>query len=100
MTAQQPVEHRGAARSGTRSADQLAYLGISFGLLAIVAFRSFVRGETSWDLLALVVVVGVGASAYDWARDERQPRGLWAYVLAIGAAVVVALAVAVVARPG
>jgi hypothetical protein len=35
-----------------------SYLALSFGLLVIVAFRSFAAGQTSWDLLALVVLGG------------------------------------------
>jgi hypothetical protein len=43
-------------------ADRLSYLVVSFGLLGAVAVRSFVNRETSWDLLALVVLGGfVGA---------------------------------------
>jgi hypothetical protein len=36
-----------------------AYLFVSFGILAIVAVRAFANRETSWDLLALVVLGGV-----------------------------------------
>ena len=36
-----------------RAADRLAYLVLSFGLLAIVAYRSVVDGAASWDLLGL-----------------------------------------------
>jgi hypothetical protein len=42
-----------------RAADRLAYLAVSYGLLLIVAYRSFVRGEAAWDLLALVVIGGI-----------------------------------------
>ncbi len=41
-----------------------SYLVLSFGLLAIVAFRSFSRGEQSWDLLALVLVGGIVNAGY------------------------------------
>jgi hypothetical protein len=40
-----------------------AYLFLSFGLLAIVAFRSFALHQSSWDLLAIVVLSGVVATA-------------------------------------
>ena len=36
-----------------------AYLFTSFGLLAIVAFRGFIKREASWDLLALVILGGL-----------------------------------------
>ena len=41
-----------------------SYLLLSFGLLAIVAFRSFTRGQASWDLLVLVVLGGAVHAAY------------------------------------
>jgi hypothetical protein len=44
-------------------------LVLSFGLLAIVAFRSFTRHEASWDLLALVVLGGAVNAGYQrWHR--------------------------------
>jgi hypothetical protein len=41
-----------------------AYLFLSFGLLALVAYRSFVHHEGAWDLLALVVLGGILSAAY------------------------------------
>jgi hypothetical protein len=41
-----------------------AYLFLSFGLLALVAYRSFVHHESPWDLMALVVLGGVLSAAY------------------------------------
>jgi hypothetical protein len=41
-----------------------AYLFLSFGLLLIVAYRSFVHQESSWDLLGLVVLGGLVSTAY------------------------------------
>ena len=43
-----------------------AYLFLSFGLLALVAYRGFVKQESSWDLMALVVLAGLLTSAYQW----------------------------------
>jgi hypothetical protein len=47
-----------------RAADRVAYLVLSYGLLGIVAWRSFVDGQASWELLALVVLGGIGGTAY------------------------------------
>ena len=47
-----------------RAGDRLAYLVLSYGILAAVAYRSFVGNESSWDLLALVVIGGVVSVAY------------------------------------
>ena len=43
-----------------------AYLFLSFGLLALVAYRGFVHHENSWDLTALVVLGGFLTAAYQW----------------------------------
>jgi len=41
---------------------RLAYLFLSFALLAIVAFRSFALRQSSWDLLAILVLSGIIAA--------------------------------------
>ena len=41
-----------------------AYLVMSFGLLGLVAYRSFFWRESPWDLLALVVLGGAVSAAY------------------------------------
>lgn len=67
-----------------------AYLLLSYGLLASVAYRALVRNESSWDLLALVIVAGVVATFYQ-AR-QRVLSSRWAVLTA--AAVVIAGAIA------
>lgn len=47
-----------------RAADRFAYLVMSFGLLAVVAYRSFVEGVASWELLALVLLGGAASTGY------------------------------------
>jgi hypothetical protein len=42
------------------------YLLLSFGLLVLVACRSFIWRQSSWDLLALVVLSGVVTTFYQW----------------------------------
>lgn len=46
------------------AADRLGFLVLSFGLLAIVAYRSFVEGVASWELLGLILVSGVVSGVY------------------------------------
>ena len=54
------VVHRDERTTAVENASyRWAYLVLSFGLLLIVAFRSFVYGESAWDLLALVVLGGL-----------------------------------------
>ena len=66
-----------------------AYLFLSFGLLLDVFYRSVAQHQTSWDLMALVIVGGLGATAYQGAHRVLTRR--WATVailmMLVGAAV-------------
>ncbi|MEZ0239710.1 MAG: hypothetical protein ACAH65_02830 [Chloroflexota bacterium] len=80
------------------AADRLAYLVLSYGLLVAVAYRAFAWQQSSWDLLALVVlggVVGLGYRAW-----HRALSGRWATVvgLSIAAAAIVAVAILALMR--
>jgi hypothetical protein len=77
-----------------QAADRLAYLVISFGLLVIVAYRSLVNREASWDLLGLVVLGGLVGTAYRIRRRVLSRR--WELVLLGSAAVALVVAVIVV----
>jgi hypothetical protein len=93
-----PVQHDARPGAVERVGYRRAYVFVSFGLLLIVAYRSFVLGESAWDLLALVVLGGVGAAV------ERgrlgMPSGRWALlaVLAMVAALLFAAATVTVGR--
>src|ERR1017187_3122609 len=63
MTAR-PVERDERTIAIENEAYRLSYLVLSFGVLTIIAFRAFVRGEACWDLFALVVIGGSVNSAY------------------------------------
>lgn len=75
-----------------------AYLFLSFGLLSSTAYRGFVRGEQSWDLLVLVVVGGLIAMLYQGGRGVLSRR--WALVAAgaVALALVFAAALALLVR--
>jgi len=75
------------------AADRLSYLVLSFGLLGIVAWRSFANGEAPWDLLALVIVGGLVGTLYRAGRGAVSGRWLLPGFVAIGIALVVALVV-------
>jgi hypothetical protein len=77
-----------------QAADRLSFLVISFGLLAIVAYRSFVLGEASWDLLGLVIVGGLIGTAYRVQRRAVSRR--WALVVSLSAAIALVLAAVMV----
>jgi hypothetical protein len=80
------------------AADRLAYLVLSYGLLLIVAYRAFVDGQPSWELLALVVAGGVVGGAYRISRRTATREALIVVGITILAAAVVALLVAVAGR--
>jgi hypothetical protein len=80
-----------------RAADRLAYVVLSFGLLAVVAYRSFVEGVASWELLGLVLLGGAVSTGYRlWqgvlTRQAVLVLGLAALIaLVVGALVVLGL---------
>jgi hypothetical protein len=71
-----------------------SYLVLSFGLLAVIAFRSFSLGQTSWDLLALVVLGGAVNAGYQGFHSVLYRR--WA-ILAAVTMIVAAILAAVMA---
>src|SRR5512140_1556110 len=77
-----------------QAADRLSYLVLSFGLLAIVAYRSLALHEASWDLLSLVILGGFVGTIYRIRRRVVSRR--WQLV-AIGS---MALASAIAAIIG
>lgn len=68
-----------------QAADRLSYLVLSFGLLAVVAYRSVVDREAPWDLLGLVVLGGLVGTAY--RTRQRAVSRRWILVLVGTAAV-------------
>ena len=47
---------------------RLACTVMSFGLLADITYRSWVRHESNWDLFALVILGGAVATAYQASK--------------------------------
>jgi len=77
-----------------RAADRLAYVVLSFGLLVVVAYRSFVDGVASWELLGLVLLGGIVSAGYRlWqgvlTRQAVLVLGLTSLIALVVAAVVV-----------
>ena len=75
-----------------RAGDRLAYLVLSYGLLVIVAYRAFVDGQPSWDLLGLVVAGGGVGAAY---RIRQRTASREAFIV-VGITILVATAVALI----
>jgi hypothetical protein len=78
--------------------DRLAYLVVSYGLLLVVAYRSLVEREASWDLLALVVLGGIVSVGYRMTRRALSRNALVVMGLTIAICVVVGALVALGVR--
>ena len=73
-----------------------AYIALSFGLLLDVAYRGWVKNESSWDLLALIILSGLITTLYQAGKKIVTRRWiLWAVVTALIAAVVSAVLILV-----
>ena len=80
------------------AADRTGYLVVSYGLLLIVAYRSFLTGEAAWDLIGLVILGGIVGLA-DRAR-HGMALGRWTLTLLVtmGIAAMVAALITLAAR--
>jgi hypothetical protein len=72
-----------------RAADRLAYVVLSFGLLAVVAYRSFVEGMASWELLGLVLLGGIVSTGYRLWQGALTRQAVFVLVLTALIALVV-----------
>jgi hypothetical protein len=75
---------------------RLAYLFIAFALLLDVMYRSVVRQESSWELLAIIIVGGAISTVYQGrhrvlTRHSVRLFALTSLIAAIVAAVVAAV---------
>lgn len=68
-----------------------AYLFLSFGLLSLVAYRSFVNNESSWDLMSLVVLGGILCAAHQWFHKVLTAQWAATVLLTIVLAAVLAV---------
>lgn len=60
-----------------------AYGLLTFALLVDVMCRAMLRHEAAWDLMALVIVAGIGTSVYQ-ARQRILPQGWVMKVVLVG----------------
>ena len=63
-----------------------AYLFLTFGLLVVVAYRGFVGRESSWDLLALIVLSGLVTLLYQGIHRVLSRRWAWVTLATVLAA--------------
>ena len=70
---------------------RLAYLFITFALLLDVMYRSLVRQEASWELLAIVIIGGAISTFYQWRQKILTGHSFKVAVVTFGAAGIVAV---------
>ena len=87
-----PVERDERTVAVENAGYRWSYLFLSFGLLVLVAYRSWFRHEQPWDLFALVILGGGIHSVYTGAHRVLSRR--WAVVTARTALVAAAAAAA------
>ena len=68
-----------------------AYLFLSYGLLVSTGYRAFIKHESSWDLLALVIAGGAVASLYQGSQGVLSRRWGLATVACVALALVLFL---------
>jgi hypothetical protein len=68
-----------------------AYLFVTFGLLVLVAYRSYVHNESPWDLMALVILGGLLSAAYLWFHKVRTERWVPICLTVVAAGVLAAV---------
>lgn len=73
---------------------RFAYFFITYALLLDVMYRSVVRQEASWELLAIVIVGGAVSTLYQWRRKILTRRSLKLAAVTVGVAGIVAALVA------
>jgi hypothetical protein len=73
---------------------RLAYLFITYALLLDVMYRSMVRRESSWELLAIVIVAGAISTVYQGWQRILNRQSLKVFAITFVAAGVVGACVA------
>ena len=66
------------------------FIVLSFGLLLATIYRSFVTGDASWDLLALVVAGGAATAITQATRHILSARRIVLAVLSMAVALIIA----------
>ena len=90
-----PVERDERTTAIENAGYRWSYLVLSFGLLAIVAFRSFSLGQTTWDLLALVVLGGAVNAGYQGLHRVLYKRWVVLTLVTMTTAALLAAAIVV-----
>lgn len=74
------------------------YLVLTFGLLALAAYRGFARDDNAWDLLGLVVLGGAVTTAYQNRGRVLTRHWLVTVVIAMALAALIGVLTSTIGR--
>ncbi|HEY4693933.1 MAG TPA: hypothetical protein VIH16_10890 [Bellilinea sp.] len=94
----QPVTRDERSTAVENASYRVAYLVMSYGALAIVAYRGFVLQQSSWDLLALVVLGGATATVYQGSNKVLSRYWVMATIAALILAVLLGIIFVLILR--
>jgi len=94
----QPVIRDERSTAVENASYRVAYLVMSYGALVIVAYRGFVLQQSSWDLLALVVLGGATATIYQGSNKVLSRYWVMATIAAVILAGLLALVFVLILR--
>ncbi|SRR5512133_3952245 len=77
---------------------RIAYMIMTYGLLAIVVYRGFFLQQSNWDLLALVVLGSAAATLYQGAKKVLPRRWIVASIVTFIVSGLIAVALVVLLR--
>lgn len=72
---------------------RLAYLFIAFALLLDVMYRSFMRHEAPWELLAIIIIAGAISTVYQGSQRTLTRHSARLFLVTLFTAGVVAAAI-------
>ena len=94
----QPVTRDERSTAVENASYRVAYLVMSYGALAIVTYRGFVLQQSSWDLLALVVLGGSTATVYQGSNKVLSRYWVMATIAALILAVLLGIIFVLILR--
>jgi hypothetical protein len=95
---EQPVLRDERTMAVENQSYRLAYLVLSFGVLAIVTYRGFFRQESNWDLMALVILSSGIATLYQSRQKIFTRRTIWMMAVSAVASAVLAVVLVLLLR--
>jgi hypothetical protein len=90
MSVSEPVIRDERTEAVENTSYRWAYFLLTYALLFDVMYRSFIRHDSAWDLMALVVVSGVLCTVYQAKQKILSQGWVMKLILAAGIAGVIA----------